>query len=70
MKEQYLPSRAELLVRNIEDAEQVLGIHINRLKNWDLWERLTEDWLAFCEEPLKYADTIVVDMIRLWLRDD
>ena len=69
MRELYIPDTAEALVMNIEDAEQILGIHINRLKNWDLWERLVDNWLAFCREPKKYADTVVPEMIQLWLRD-
>lgn len=65
----YKASKAELLVDNISTVEKILNIHIDRIRNWELWEKLVKDWLAFCETPECYENTIVVDMIKLYLSD-
>ena len=67
MREQYNATTAERLIDNLPIVENILNIHINRLTEWDIWERLVHDWLAFCEDPEQYADSIVVDMIKLYL---
>ena len=66
MREQYIPSKAELLIHNIKTVEAQLNIHINTLKDWSRWEDLVKNWLAYCESPKQYADTVVVDMVKLY----
>ena len=62
----YIPDKAELLVLNIPEVEKLLDIHIDRIRQWNRWEDLVKSWLAFCEHPKQYADSIVVDMVKLY----
>lgn len=53
----------EISYATADAVSRVLGREVDQTEFENLWH----DWRAFTENPEKYADTIVVDMVKLYL---
>lgn len=61
--ERAIEMREEISYKNIEEVKAVLGREISQIEFENLWI----DWNEFTRNPLKYAGTVVIDMVNQYL---